>query len=235
MSKKLREIEQQSHLQKLQDSLGYQFKDATLLGVALTHKSYQAKHNERLEFLGDAVLNTSITAYLFEHFPELDEGVLSRVRASLVKGETLAKLAREHALGEHLLLGTGELKSGGFKRASILADAMEAIIGAVYIESGFEQSKAFVVKLYAKRLLPDSILGLGKDPKTALQEYLQSRKLPLPSYQLEKVTGEDHQQVFTVTCELAKLNIKASSSGSNRRSAEKAVARLVLEQINQNA
>lgn len=221
-------------MQKLQNSLGYQFKDEALLSIALTHKSYQAKHNERLEFLGDAVLNTSITAYLFEHFPELDEGVLSRVRASLVKGETLAKLAREHALGEHLLLGAGELKSGGFKRASILADAMEAIIGAVYLESGFEQGKAFVVNLYAKRLLPDTILGLDKDPKTALQEYLQSRKLPLPSYQLEKVSGEDHKQVFTVTCELAEFNIKASSSASNRRSAEKAVARLVLEQINHN-
>src|SRR5690606_15885514 len=131
----------------------------------------------------------------------------SRVRASLVKGETLAKLARQHALGEKLNLGAGELKSGGYQRASILADAMEAIIGAIYLDSDFERVRAFVIRLYQERLADDEIRRLDKDPKTALQEYLQSRKLPLPDYQLETISGEGHEQVFTVNCELPDLRV----------------------------
>jgi ribonuclease-3 len=226
-------VDQASKLNALQKRIAYSFKQNELLQQALTHKSAQAEHNERLEFLGDSILNTSITIYLFENFPHLDEGYLSRVRANLVKGETLAKIAKEKEIGECLILGTGELKSGGYKRASILADALEALMGAVFLDSDFETAEQFVITLYQERLNKEAVEVLGKDSKSALQEYLQSKQLPLPLYEVDKVHGKDHDQRFTVSCKIEALNIEASSTASNRRKAEKAVAAQLLEQINQ--
>ncbi len=198
---------------------------------ALTHKSYSKKHNERMEFLGDSILNTSITSYLFRNFPEYNEGVLSRIRASLVKGETLAEIARGLGLGELLLLGPGELKSGGYQRESILADALESIIGAAYLEAGYERAEALVIGLYEKRLSKEAVGLLDKDPKTRLQEHLQSLKLPLPNYEIVRTEGNDHNQVFWVRCHIESLGLSLEASGKSRRYAERKVAEKVLGHI----
>ncbi len=231
MASKLREFDRQHQLNTFQTSIGYAFKNPDVLQQALTHKSASSLHYERLEFLGDSILNNSITIYLYEHFPQLDEGVLSRVRASLVKGETLAELAKEHHLGKCLQLGTGELRSGGYKRASILADAMEAVIAAVFLESGFDQACQLVWRLFATRLSEEAIASLGKDEKSHLQEYLQARQLPLPVYTVEETHGKDHQQQFTVSCYIESFNLKVHAKASSKKNAEKAVARQALEQI----
>ncbi len=233
MNNRLREIDKQSNIKKLQVSLGYTFQDQRLLVQALTHKSATSSHNERLEFLGDSVLNTSITIYLFSHFTELDEGRLSRIRASLVKGETLARIAKSHQLGTCLNLGLGELKSGGHQRDSILADALEAVIGAVFLESGFKEAQSFVLRLYDEKLQTDYLENLGKDSKSALQEYLQARQLALPAYSVVSIEGKDHQQEFTISCEVGSRGIKEKATAKNRKSAEKKVARLVLEKLRQ--
>ena len=216
------------HLSK---KLNYQFNKPELLQAALPHRSVGAKNNERLEFLGDSILNFVVAAEIYNLKPSYQEGQLTRLRANLVRGETLAEIARELELGDILKLGSGELKSGGFKRASILADAVEAIIGAVYLDGGFEAAKTTVHHLYAERFqnLPDS--DPVKDSKTSLQEFLQGRGLELPDYQLLETLGEAHARTFVVGCEIQALGISVTSRGSSRRKAEQAAAADVLTQI----
>ena len=205
--------------------LGYRFSDPLLLRQALTHRSYGAPHNERLEFLGDGVLNFIIASLLYERFPVLPEGDLSRLRAHLVNQETLSQLARTLDLGQYLLLGEGELKSGGFRRPSILADAFEGILGAIYVDGGFEAAVDVVRRIYEPLLAELDPKSLGKDPKTLLQEYLQGRRLSLPVYNVVSVSGEAHEQCFQVECVILELSIRAEGEGSSRRSAEQNAAR----------
>ncbi|WP_299592035.1 ribonuclease III [uncultured Microbulbifer sp.] len=211
------------HLQRLGNRLGYQFARADLLSLALTHRSHGSRNNERLEFLGDSILGFTISAALFEKFPDGREGQMSRLRAQLVSGETLAKLARELELGECLRLGEGEMKSGGHRRASILADAVEAIIGAIYLDAGLEAARERVLAWFASRLQNLS-LETDKDPKTRLQEWLQARQKPLPDYRVVDIGGEEHSQQFVVECRVAGLNAPVRGTAGNRRAAEKAAA-----------
>ncbi len=211
-------------MNSLYKSLGYTFKSEDLLSKALTHRSLGSKNNERLEFLGDSILNFLVAAYLYRQFPQLNEGDLSRLRASIVKGETLADVARQLQLSDFLQLGSGELKSGGFRRSSILADALEAILGAIYLESGVDAVEQVIVKIFSKKLSAiDPNLNI-KDPKTQLQELLQSRKLALPSYSVEKMEGEEHQRHFVVECQLSAKNECFLGEGSSRRKAEQDAA-----------
>jgi ribonuclease III len=215
----------------LERAVGRRFTRHELLRQAVTHRSYGAPHNERLEFLGDSVLNCVIAAALFERFKTLREGELSRLRASLVRQETLHKLAEGISLGDHLLLGEGELKSGGFRRPSILADALEAIIGAVYLDAGFAEAQALIGRWYAPLLAEIDPTNAAKDPKTTLQEWLQSRRRPLPEYVLTNARGEAHAQEFEVECRVAELGVVRSGIGSNRRAAEQEAARQVLSHL----
>ncbi|MRX27346.1 ribonuclease III [Kangiella sp. HZ709] len=215
--------------ERLLRRLGYQFRNTSFFKRALTHRSASSQHNERLEFLGDAILGMVIAEALFEKFPKVDEGKLSRLRASLVKGKTLSVIAQEIELGDCLFLGDGELKTGGYRRGSILADAFEALIGAIYQDSGFESVKDITLGLYEDRLKQLSIDTLVKDPKTRLQEWLQSRKLELPEYQLTNVTGEAHEQHFEVKCEVEYSGKKLTvGAGASRRSAEQIAAETML-------
>lgn len=216
-------------LDKLLRKLKYQFRDTDLLNQALTHRSVGGKNNERLEFLGDSILSFVIAERLYQQFPGESEGILSRLRASLVKGETLAELARDLDLGEYLSLGQGEMKSGGFRRASILADAFEAIIGAVYLDSNIDEVTSLLLRLFASRLEAISPNVNIKDPKTRLQEYLQGRKEDLPLYELISLEGEAHEQQFVVSCQINGGKSKAQGEGSSRRKAEQAAAEKVLE------
>lgn len=211
-------------INRLTRDLGYTFNNQELLVEALTHRSASSPNNERLEFLGDGVLNFIIAAELFRRYPKATEGELSRLRACLVKKDGLAKIARGLSLGDYLILGSGELKSGGYRRDSILADAAEAIIGAVYLDQGFETCRGLVLRLYAKQLdnVPD--LNRLKDPKTRLQELLQSKKLALPVYEVQEVVGKAHEQYFRVECSIETLNIKVEGKGRSRRKAEQAAA-----------
>lgn len=211
--------------------LDYEFAKDSLLHEALTHRSAGARNYERLEFLGDGALNFAIASEIYHRCPEYQEGQLSRLRANLVRGSTLAEIAREIDLGGYLKMGSGELKSGGFKRESILADAVEALIGAVYLDGGFEQAHHVICFLYRSRLENLAAAEPVKDPKTRLQEYLQGRKMPVPEYSLLKSEGDDHKQVFTVSCNIAELGIECHSTGSSRRRAEQAAAQAVLERI----
>jgi len=211
--------------------INYQFKDEGLLKQALTHRSASKKHNERLEFLGDAVLGLVIAQRVYEKFPDLPEGKLTRMRSNLVKGETLAKVARELSLGELIKLGPGELKSGGHRRDSILADAVEAIIGAIYLDSGFDDAAATIHTLFAERILKLDPKVQIKDNKTQLQEYLQSRQFDLPDYKVTNISGKDHAQTFTVKCDVPSLNLQQVGVGRSRRIAEQEAAKLVLEKI----
>lgn len=211
--------------------LNYSFSDETLLKTALTHRSACSQNNERLEFLGDAVLNFIITGALFEEYSNADEGTLSRLRAALVKGNTLAEIALDLELGEYLKLGSGELKSGGFRRQSILADALEAVLGAVYLDGGIESARALILRLYAERIATVRIDGDLKDPKTRLQEYLQARHLPLPDYQIIDLAGEAHDQIFTVSCSAAGLSKPTIASAGSRRKAEQAAAEQALQEL----
>lgn len=213
--------------------VGHTFSDSALLQQALTHRSYGGDHNERLEFLGDSILNTIITRQLFKQFPTLREGELSRMRASLVKGVTLAELARELRLGDHLRLGSGELKSGGRKRDSILADAFEALIGALYIDAGFVATETFLLREYADRLAELDTQALAKDPKTQLQELLQARQQSLPSYRVVSESGAAHAVHFVVACETKLLPSAAQGEGSSRREAEQKAAHAALELLGQ--
>ena len=209
----------------------YCFKDEALLLNALTHRSVGQHNNERLEFLGDAILGMVIADELFHRFPECAEGEMSRLRASLVKGATLSELARDLSLGDYLKLGPGELKSGGFRRDSILADAFEAILAAVYLDSDLETCRDLILRQLATRLDKASPETIGKDPKTQLQEYMQARHLPLPSYDVTDVTGKAHAQTFTVECKVENGDI-VTAVGSSRRKAEQAAASQLLEQLN---
>ncbi len=212
-------------------SLGYEFQDPTLLDAAVTHRSAGSGNNERLEFLGDAVLGHVVAQWLFNACPQASEGQLSRLRASLVKRETLADIARGLDLGDYLRLGSGELKSGGFRRDSILADALEAIFGGILLDGGFERCRACIHRLYAGRLESLSAADERKDPKTRLQEYLQSRKLALPVYTMTRVSGKAHHQQFVVECRIDALECASSGSGTSRRKAEQSAALGMLERL----
>jgi len=214
----------------LKQTLGYEPTGLDWFEMALTHRSTGGANNERLEFLGDAVLSLISAQYLIERFPEADEGALSRLRARMVSGEFLAQQAAAVQLGELLVLGPGELKSGGFRRESILADALEALCGALYLDGGLEAARAGMLR-WLESGLPDEGLGELKDPKTRLQELLQARGLPLPRYSIESVQGELHAQLFRVTCEVEPMAARAEGEGSSRRRAEQAAAARVLEQI----
>jgi ribonuclease-3 len=208
--------------------LGYRFNDPDLLRRALTHRSYGTQHNERLEFLGDAVLGLSIAAALYDQFPGLREGELTRARASLVRRESLAEIARKLDLGAELLLGGGELKSGGHNRDSILADVLEAVLGAIYLDGGFNAARDAVARLFAdhiKALNPGAVL---KDPKTELQEYLQERAQGLPEYHLRNVSGRDHAQHFVIECQVPGI-APVTGEGGSRRKAEQQAARRALD------
>ncbi len=215
--------------------IGYEFKDVSLLGLALTHRSVSgSKNNERLEFLGDSIVNFIIASELFAKYPQLKEGKLSRLRAQLVRGETLAELARKYKLGDYLVLGSGELKSGGFRRDSILADAMEAVIGAIYLDSDLENCQLLVLAWYSDLLQQLSIEEPQKDPKTLLQEYLQAQKKPLPQYKVTALDGAAHQQVFTVECRVTGLAEPTLGKGSSRRQAEQEAAAEALHCLQQS-
>lgn len=216
---------------RLASALGHAFGREELLVQALTHRSYGSPHNERLEFLGDSVLNCVVASFLYQRFGSLREGDLSRQRANLVRQEALAEIAQSLTLGDYLRLGEGELKSGGFRRPSILADALEAIIGAIYLDAGFEAARVAIERLFKPLLDQVNPKESGKDPKTALQEILQGRKLPLPQYALVATHGEAHAQQFEVECSLPALNIRVTGEGGSRRAAEQSAARAAIERI----
>jgi ribonuclease-3 len=215
----------------LAKAIGYEFKDSSLLDAAVTHRSTGSHNNERLEFLGDAVLGHVVAEWLYDAFPDATEGQLSRLRATLVKRETLADIARRLELGDYLRLGSGELKSGGFRRDSILADALEAVLGGILLDGGFATCRACIRRLFAGCLDNLSAVDELKDPKTLLQEYLQSRKLALPVYEMKKVSGKAHHQQFVVECRIDALSTAAIGNGGSRRKAEQSAADNMLEQL----
>ncbi len=216
---------------RLEKALDYHFSQPELLRQALTHRSHSSPHNERLEFLGDSVLSCTVATMLYRRFPKLKEGELSRLRASLVRQETLADLAAGLDLGDELRLGEGELKSGGFRRPSILADALEAVFGAIYLDAGFSAAQDVIAALYAERIGQIDPHDSGKDPKTALQEWLQARRHPVPQYVLLATHGDAHAQEFEVACSIPSLGVEAKGSGGSRRGAEQQAAQLVLERL----
>jgi ribonuclease III len=204
--------------------IGYTFRRPDLLRQALTHRSFGASHNERLEFVGDAVLNCVIGAALYERFPALPEGDLSRMRSGLVNRDSLARVAQMLNLGSEIRMGDGEMKSGGAGRPSILADSLEALFGAVFVDGGYAAARDVIVTCYADVLRDAGPLGLPKDPKTRLQEWLQARRLPVPEYVVTATSGEAHEQHFTVECRIPELTIVAAGTGTSRRVAEQAAA-----------
>ncbi|MDG1581696.1 ribonuclease III [Pseudomonas sp. GOM6] len=215
-------------LSRLERQLGHVFQNQELMLLALTHRSFAGRNNERLEFLGDAILNFVAGEALFERFPQAREGQLSRLRARLVKGETLAILARGFDLGDYLRLGSGELKSGGFRRESILADALEALIGAIYLDAGMDVARDRVLAWLAGELDGLTLVDTNKDPKTRLQEFLQSRGAELPRYEVVDIQGEPHCRTFFVQCEIALLTDKTQGQGASRRIAEQVAAAAAL-------
>ncbi|MEY2952398.1 MAG: hypothetical protein RLZZ401_485 [Pseudomonadota bacterium] len=215
-------------LRALQTRLDYQFSDPRLLLRAVTHRSFSADHNERLEFLGDSVLNLSVASLLYTRLQTLPEGDLSRVRANLVKQDTLHQLANGLQLAQVLRLGEGESRSGGHKRPSILADALEAVIGAVYLDAGFSAADALVQRLFQPLDIQPEMQAVGKDPKTELQEWLQGRKMPLPGYRVVATVGAAHQQTFDVECEVPALDLRERGIGGSRRAAEQVAAAAML-------
>ncbi|TVZ38504.1 ribonuclease-3 [Alteromonadaceae bacterium 2753L.S.0a.02] len=216
---------------QLSRALNYSFRDNELLETALSHRSVGRHNNERLEFLGDSLLNFFMAECLFAKFPDAREGDLSRLRASLVKGETLAKLASDFNLGEFLQLGEGELKSGGFRRASILADAVEALIGAIYLESGMDACRETVLSWFEDRLGTITLSTTQKDPKTRLQEYMQEQHKPLPIYRVESQEGKAHSPEFKVSCDIGKQLPKTFAISTSKRNAEKMAAAEMLERL----
>jgi ribonuclease-3 len=216
---------------RLEKALAYSFRQPELLRQALTHRSHSSPHNERLEFLGDSVLNCTVATLLFQQFPNLKEGELSRLRANLVRQEALAEIAAELGLGDALRLGEGELKSGGFRRPSILADALEAILGAVYLDAGFEAARTAIERLYQSRIERIDPRQSGKDAKTALQEWLQGRRLPLPHYELVETLGEAHAQEFVVHCSIPAIDLQVTGRGGSRRAAEQEAAQSALARL----
>ncbi|MCK3658695.1 ribonuclease III [Pasteurellaceae bacterium Pebbles2] len=220
-----------NNLDRLQRKIGYEFNHITLLKQALTHRSAAKIHNERLEFLGDAILNLTIAEALYQQFPKCNEGELSRMRATLVREQTLAELARDFGLGDYMALGAGELKSGGFRRASILADCVEAIIGAMSLDSSLPVAMD-VVRNWYQTLLAEIKPGENqKDPKTRLQEYLQSKRLDLPTYNVTKIQGEAHCQTFTVECNVPNLDRTFVGVAGSRRKAEQSAAEQMLKEL----
>ncbi len=215
----------------LQQRLGHTFKSAALLQQALTHRSHSSLHNERLEFLGDSVLNCVVAALLFEKFNKIDEGDLSRLRANLVKQQSLYEIAQRLELSQFLRLGEGELKSGGFRRPSILADTLEALFGAIYLDSGFDAARDVIRAMYVPILQTVDHKTLGKDAKTLLQEFLQGKKIPLPQYNVVATHGAAHNQEFEIECLVPKLDIQVFGTGGSRRAGEQAAARLALESV----
>ena len=218
-------------ISRLCQRLGYTFTNESYLIQALTHCSAGEKNYERLEFLGDSILNMVISCALFSRYPQQSEGQLSRLRACLVKGDTLADIALEIDLGNYLYLGQGELKSGGFRRRSILADALEAVFAALFLDGTLFEAERVILELFNDRLLNDALDANLKDAKTQLQEYLQAQKLPLPIYKVEHVIGDEHEQVFHITCELPKLNKTSIGYGETRRKAEQEAAIFMLQQL----
>ena len=218
-------------LSELQVRLGYAFRQNALLQQAVTHRSFSADHNERLEFLGDSVLNLSVAHLLYTQLANLPEGDLSRVRANLVKQDTLHQLAKTLDLPAVMRLGEGEMRSGGQNRPSILADALEAIIGAVYLDGGYKDAQALVERLFAQVDIKPDMQAVGKDPKTELQEWLQGRKLALPKYTVVGTSGAAHRQQFEVSCEVTELRQTQQGSGASRRAAEQAAASAMLQTL----
>ena len=212
------------------ESLGHVFRRPELLRQALTHRSFGADHNERLEFIGDSVLNCAIALALYRRFPDIPEGELSRVRANLVNKDTLCRLARTLDLGSTIRLGEGEIRSGGAARPSILADALEALLGAIFLDGGFDAADAAIDRIYAGEIAKIDPAELAKDPKTRLQELLQSRKLSVPDYAVVAIRGEAHLQTFDVVCRIPALDVTATGSGPSRRAAEQAAAAAAYEQ-----
>ena len=213
------------------DRLGHVFAQPQLLQRALTHRSYAPEHNERLEFLGDSVLGCIVAKYLYDAYPQLSEGELSRLRSNLVKEETLAIFAQQLDLGSHLKLGEGERKSGGFRRPSILADAVEALFGAIFMDSGFADAEKAVLNLMVPYLAQIDVQTLGKDAKTLLQEYLQGKRIPLPVYSIITTQGQAHEQFFEVECAIPSLKISTRGTGSSRRNAEQQAAQAAYQQL----
>jgi ribonuclease-3 len=213
--------------------LGHEFRDRDLLESALTHRSAGRFHNERLEFLGDAVLGMCVAETVFRRLPEAEEGDLSRMRANLVNRDALARVARDLELGDFLRLGSGELKSGGFRRKSTLADGLEAVIGAVYLDAGLDAARAVIERVFGERLTDLPPLDALKDPKTRLQEYLQGRGLALPEYEVIRVTGQSHDQTFVVRCRIPVLEVVKEGEGSSRRRAEQSAAQSCLEAVHE--
>ncbi len=218
----------------LSRKIEHEFEQPNLLELAVTHRSFNgSNNNERLEFLGDSILNFLIGEALFRRFPDAREGQLSRLRASLVKGTTLTKVAHQLELGPHLLLGPGELKTGGARRDSILADAVEAVIGAIYLDAGIEVCRGLVLSWFGPRLDNLNLHDTVKDNKTRLQEWLQAKKLDLPSYVIVEVSGKSHSQRFVVSCEVKALALNSEGEGQSRRQAEQVAAGRLLDQIEQ--
>lgn len=222
-------FEKKAKLKRLESILGHQYQNISLLERALTHRSMGAKNNERMEFLGDSLVNFIIADILFHQYQKISEGDLSRIRAFLVKGETLAVIGKELGLSDYLMLGPGELKSGGFRRESIIADAVEAIIASVYEDAGQETCYQFVSRIYADKLKDLNPAKVGKDAKTRLQELLQSRQETLPEYTVISASGPAHAQEFVVSCFVEKLNRKFEASATNRRKAEQLSAEEALQ------
>lgn len=217
--------------ERLQSRIGHEFADPKLLLEALTHRSFGQPNNERFEFLGDSILNCVMSIALFERFGELREGELSRVRASLVRQDALHRIALELELGDFLRLGEGELKSGGSRRPSILADALEAVFAAVFLDAGFPAARAVIDRLYVPLLAEVDPRKPSKDPKTALQEWLQGRRIPVPTYSMVQALGEAHAQEFEVACEIPKLGVRTLGRGPSRRIAEQQSAELALAAV----
>ncbi len=215
----------------LEAKLGYRFKQAELLQQALTHRSYSAQHNERLEFLGDGVLNCVVGHLLYARFPQLPEGRLSRLRANLVNQQSLHEVACKLELGEYLRLGEGEVKSGGRQRPSILADALEALFGAAFLDGGFTAAHGMIAGLFEAKIAAIDPSLQGKDAKTALQEWLQSRRYALPDYRLLGVTGQAHAQTFEVECHIAALDLTTRGRGKSRKMAEQQAAQEALARL----
>lgn len=220
-----------AELSSLLAALDYSFNDPNLLRRALTHRSHGPQHNERLEFLGDSVLNFVVAAFLYERFPDMDEGDLSRLRANLVKQSALADIAQRLSLSRYLHLGEGELKSGGFRRPSILSDAVEALFGAVFLDGGFEHAYRVIAGQYQSLIEDIDPVTLGKDPKTLLQELLQARRRELPVYTVISTQGAAHDQLFEVECRIERPEIAVTASGTSRRAAEQMAAELAIQSL----
>ena len=224
-----------SHVEKVEKIFNYAFKNTDLLDLALSHRSIGSKNNERLEFLGDSILGMVISSELFQRFPNEKEGVLTRLRSSLVKGDTLSEIATELNLGDYIKLGSGELKSGGYRRASTLADVVEAIIGAIYLDSksdfGISTVEKIILTIFKNRIDNCEPTGVLKDPKTRLQEHLQAKNLPLPTYNVVSISGKEHLQTFKVSCAIEGFSNHVVAKGASRRKAEQAAAEKALNTL----